>query len=126
MQTDDPCARTHAHARDEMIRTCEFCGKIGDLRYIDFAEHTDIIRITVLDTTVRPNITRFRYVCYECYLWEAAIEEQCNQLIGHCPDSLRQAAMQRYLDQGRWLSLRDLQEIASEHNTPYIRRKERP
>jgi hypothetical protein len=31
---------------------------------------------------------------------------------GICTDAVRRAAMQRYLDQNRWLSIADLNEIA--------------
>jgi hypothetical protein len=75
-------------------------------------DYDTILRVTNLDVTVHPHVTHERYVCYECSLWEAAVEERCHHLFGVCVDAVRQAAMKRYLAQDRWLAISDLNEIA--------------
>ena len=104
-------------------QACTWCGRAGPIvtlgHDVDIA-YDSILSVTVLDITVHPPVTRKHYVCYECSLWETAIEERCHHQFGVCTDVVRQAAMKRYFDQGRWLSIADLNEIAGRHNTSHI------
>lgn len=125
MRNPDPSARTHAHAQTPTTtQACRWCGRTGPI--VSLGDDVDldyetILAVSNLDITAHPPITSEHYVCYECSIWESAIEERCHHLFGICIDAVRQAAMKRYLDQNRWLSIRDLHEIARQNNTSYIR-----
>jgi len=100
-------------------QACRWCGRSGPVSTLDGdVDYDTIFVVTVRDLTVHPPETHRHYVCYECRLWENAIEERCQALFGICTDAVRQAAMERYLDQGRWLSIADLNEIGREHIPP--------
>lgn len=95
---------------------CIYCKRIGLIvRNPADAEWEDILPITITDCTVDPPVNRRKMICAECYEWEMAIEERCHNWYGICPDAVRQAAMQRYVDQGRWLSTADLNAICHQY-----------
>lgn len=125
MHKSDPCARTHAHAQTATtVQACRWCGRTGPVVSLgsDVAlDYETILKVSNLDIAVYPPVTSEHYICYECSIWESAIEERCHHLFGVCIDAVRQAAMKRYLDQNRWLSVADLNEIARKHNISYIR-----
>lgn len=100
-------------------QACRWCGRSGQVATLEAdLDYDSILVISNLDITVDPPVTTRHYVCYECYLWEVAIEERCHARFGICIDAVRQAAMERYLDQGRWLSIADLNEVARQVAPP--------